>query len=438
MGLSSISACLMTNGADLNLLRKCLESIKDEVDELAMVNTAKEADHPCVALAREVFGDRALIKHSPWGEDFSFHRNETLALATKDWCLIIDSDEIVDPMGLPPEQRNLRKWLAEAPAEYKAVAIDVMDVRGSEEILAGVTRSARIFRRGQVRYIEPIHNLAKFDGTLLHCPFLVIRHYGYGLDEETMKAKWAQRNAMLLAQLAKKPEPRLYYYLGVNAGMVKDHHMTVVYFEKYLEYYKPPSQMPGLMTNAFFGIVRAYLELKNVNRAHFWATVGSQRDPGHLDLAMAVTEVGLVKNDPVMVIVGARRYIQLFDAYIRDPAAMGTRMVLTFRADLYATQLARLWMAAGMEILAAQNELEKVLPTIKLERHAELYNDLRENFGGTGLQKLINLLPMPLTEEECKIDGLLKFKVEEAMAAEASAPGLAIDVPDDLPEAANA
>ena len=83
----TLSCCMIVRNEEQFLLQ-CLESIKDVVDEIIVVDTGS-ADRT-VQIAGE-FG--AKVYHHPWNNDFSEARNVSLSYATCDWILIMDADE---------------------------------------------------------------------------------------------------------------------------------------------------------------------------------------------------------------------------------------------------------------------------------------------------------------------------------------------------------
>lgn len=82
-----LSACMMVKDEEANLPR-CLQSIQPFIDELIVVDTGSSDRTIQIA---ESFG--ASVYHHAWANDFSLHRNQSIASATGDWILIIDADE---------------------------------------------------------------------------------------------------------------------------------------------------------------------------------------------------------------------------------------------------------------------------------------------------------------------------------------------------------
>ena len=102
-------------------LSQSLNSIKDHVDELIIVDTG--STDRTVEIA-EGFG--AKVYHHPWENDFSKHRNQSISYASGDWILIIDADEELDNESAPLVRKlvnevrtagitfNVRSYLDEA------------------------------------------------------------------------------------------------------------------------------------------------------------------------------------------------------------------------------------------------------------------------------------------------------------------------------------
>ena len=92
-----IGAALIVRDA-AGLLPRCLDSLQGVVDEIVCVDTGSVDETPAIAA-----GYGAHVLHSPWRDDFSFHRNESLEASTCDWVVVIDGDEwLSNPAELRP------------------------------------------------------------------------------------------------------------------------------------------------------------------------------------------------------------------------------------------------------------------------------------------------------------------------------------------------
>ncbi|MDD2889882.1 MAG: glycosyltransferase family 2 protein, partial [bacterium] len=111
MKKQSISLCMIVKDEEKNLPR-CLDSFKDLVDEIIVVDTG--STDKTVEIAKS-YG--AKVYYFKWCDDFSAARNESLKYVTKEWILIIDADEYIDE-----ENRKKIGTLLQNP-EYDAYAI---------------------------------------------------------------------------------------------------------------------------------------------------------------------------------------------------------------------------------------------------------------------------------------------------------------------------
>src|ERR1700722_16558008 len=82
-----ISLCMIVKNEE-RFLEACLESVKDVVDEINIIDTG--STDRTIEIAQK-YG--AKIDYREWRNDFSWARNESLKMATKRWTLVLDGDE---------------------------------------------------------------------------------------------------------------------------------------------------------------------------------------------------------------------------------------------------------------------------------------------------------------------------------------------------------
>jgi glycosyltransferase involved in cell wall biosynthesis len=87
----TISAIIITYNEERNI-RACLQSLRDWVDEIVVVDSA--STDATVAIAQE-FG--AVVKQTQDWPGFGPQKNRALSLATSEWVLSIDADERITP-----------------------------------------------------------------------------------------------------------------------------------------------------------------------------------------------------------------------------------------------------------------------------------------------------------------------------------------------------
>ncbi len=193
---TTVSACMIVKDEE-DLLPDCLQSIRDWVDEIIVVDTG--STDRTVEIA-ESYGAR--IFHQTWEEDFSKHRNFSIAQATSDWIFIIDADERLHQRDVSLVKKVLNQ------DDYKIISINVFNVSGESEEHVTFLPSIRFFRRELgLKYEGIVHNLLlpPADQPIMRVG-VRLKHYGYGLSPEKMKAKIARSKALLEKQIAENPD----------------------------------------------------------------------------------------------------------------------------------------------------------------------------------------------------------------------------------------
>lgn len=193
---SSVSVCMIVKDEE-ELLPACLDSVRDWVDEIIIVDTG--STDRTVEIA-ESYGAR--VYHQHWEGNFSKHRNYSIEQASGDWILILDADERVEPKDIPTIRRLLNS------NDYDYIGVDVNNVYRGEVERVTFLPSVRFFRRGcNLRYEGIVHNVLKIPAGLRSARVGArIWHYGYDLSEEKMRKKKKRTRDLLEKQLADNPD----------------------------------------------------------------------------------------------------------------------------------------------------------------------------------------------------------------------------------------
>ncbi len=182
----TLSLCMIVKNEEA-MLPRCLESVKDFVDEMIVVDTG--STDQTIAIAKQY---HAKVYHHPWEYDFSKHRNQSISYATGDWILILDADEMIKPGDGP---------LLKAAIEQKGIDSIMVPVLNTynQGMSQGHNNQVRLFQNGiGCRYEGIVHNkLTGYSRKAFH-PISVI-HFGYDLSPDAMRTKY-ERTARLLKQ----------------------------------------------------------------------------------------------------------------------------------------------------------------------------------------------------------------------------------------------
>ncbi|MBS4022802.1 MAG: glycosyltransferase family 2 protein [Dethiobacter sp.] len=170
-----LSLCMIVKDEAENLPR-CLESARDTVDEIIVVDTGSTDNTPEIALR---YGAR--VFHYTWQGDFAAARNYSLDQATGEWILCLDADEELRK----GDGVKLRSLLNISGVE--GYCFPVVNFYGRHQGFDYMTDLVcRLFRnRRSYRFQRAIHEqvvdlIAAFAGEAsLKTADVQIRHYGY-------------------------------------------------------------------------------------------------------------------------------------------------------------------------------------------------------------------------------------------------------------------
>ncbi|MBQ2009391.1 MAG: glycosyltransferase family 2 protein, partial [Selenomonadaceae bacterium] len=112
-----ISACYIVKNEQENI-RHSIESLKNQYDELIVVDTGSEDG--TVDVVRSLGGNVFTYK---WQDDFAAARNFALAKATGDWLIFLDADEYFSAATAG----NLRRVLEMASPEVDGMLVDMVN-----------------------------------------------------------------------------------------------------------------------------------------------------------------------------------------------------------------------------------------------------------------------------------------------------------------------
>jgi glycosyltransferase involved in cell wall biosynthesis len=199
----TVSACMIVKNEE-EFLPRCLESIKNLVDELIIVDTGSTDRTVEIAKSYD-----AKVYYHPWEDDFSKHRNQALSYATKDWIFQIDADEVLAP--------GCGGAVCEAIKNESIDSVYVTIKSAFDESKGeAVHNFIRIFRRnGVIHYEGRVHNRIVGARASEMYPIMLF-HEGYNLSREDNEKKHIRRVRLLEKEIEENPDdPVSYHYLAV-------------------------------------------------------------------------------------------------------------------------------------------------------------------------------------------------------------------------------
>lgn len=224
-----VSVCMIVKNEEKKLSR-CLESVKPYGFEIVIVDTGSQ-DKTCEVASH--FTDK--IFHFAWCDDFSAARNYSLEMASNDWILMLDADEVIENLDLEEMDYFMKNLSTSAGAVTRRNQVTTDTGKEYQ-----IDRTERLYSRKNFRYAGRIHEqLTPVYQSEMSCYLLnaTIWHDGYDMTKEERWLK-ANRNIMLLEkQISEEGEtPYLYYQLGKGYEIKEDYEMACECFEKGLDY----------------------------------------------------------------------------------------------------------------------------------------------------------------------------------------------------------
>lgn len=246
--LRRLSLCMIVKNEE-DCIGRCLESVKDVVDEIIIVDTG--STDRTIEICNSYGVD---VVHYPWNDNFADARNYGIERATGDWILWLDADEEVDKT----ERYKLRDSLYQD--DYDLLFIHLVNYYGSEvdpDKVYNVEHS-RLFRREKgFRFANKIHEAINVNEILKteeelarigRVP-LKVYHYGYLNRAVDEKKKYERNITMLKRELDDdNHSPWIHYHIGSEYYRINEYekafeHVNKSIVEFILAGYTPPSML---------------------------------------------------------------------------------------------------------------------------------------------------------------------------------------------------
>jgi glycosyltransferase involved in cell wall biosynthesis len=375
-----ISACLMVKNEENNL-KRCLDSIKDVVDEIIIVDTGSTDN--TVEIAKK-YTDK--IYFHEWENNFSKHRNQSISYATGDWLLIIDADEelIFHPNS---SLEKLKESLYTMPNEFGCAVVRLMDIQKKSLIMS--CNSARFFRKGNIHYESIIHNEPKYTGTPALIFEVYLHHYGYDLSPEKMAEKYKRTTSLLLKKLEGEPNNRdILFYLSQQHCQYDNDIEGQKIGEEYLKYLDELGT--EFNQSIFYSLVMSYHKTENYDRALEIIRMGMEADKNNIDICYALLDHGSIVRDSYMIIDAAVKYVQLFKYYMENPHSSKGTFQFTFNENHYFNVLYRLALSHFSEGMNAWQYFKENRLEFIRENNKGMYDEIIRNFNDISMSFLID------------------------------------------------
>ncbi|WP_010275972.1 tetratricopeptide repeat-containing glycosyltransferase family 2 protein [Paenibacillus senegalensis] len=154
----TVSLCMIVKNEE-DALPRCLESVRDIVDEIVIVDTGSDDRTKEIAAAFT-----PLIYDFEWIHDFAAARNYSFDKATQEYCMWLDADDIL----LPDDARKLLQLKEALDPAIDAVTMDYAAVVDNDGTVLDRVRRNRLLKRArQFRWEGVVHEDIPVDEALV-------------------------------------------------------------------------------------------------------------------------------------------------------------------------------------------------------------------------------------------------------------------------------
>jgi len=275
----SISLCMIVKNEE-KFIEQCLQSVRDVVDEIIIVDTGStdRTKELCSKYKVELFSYK-------WQDHFADARNFGVSKAKGEWILWIDADEELDE-----NVSTLKEYLSTTKADM--VFLPVINYYGDsfpvKKEQGFIYYQPRIFRnRRGIHFQNRIHETPMFPENdvrrkvdILEIP---IHHYGY-IREVRDRLEKSKRNLQLLQMEMKnhKHSPWIEYHIANELYQLKDYANAFEYLNESIFLFLLHAQKPpALIYRLKYSLL---LESGNVDGAWPGIEKAIQLYPDYVDL----------------------------------------------------------------------------------------------------------------------------------------------------------
>lgn len=304
---NEVSLCMIVKNEE-KYLPRCLNSVKDIVDEIIVVDTG--SIDRTVEIAKS-FGSK--VYSFTWNNNFSEARNESLKHATKDWILIIDADE-----EIYKEDQELFRALLNSELDENAIYnFQGISYSGDsiDENNKTINLNPRLFKNNKGTHYEgAIHNQLIYNNKSYNaiCENVNIHHYGY-LNERIVSTDKRNRNLNILkAQFEKNPNDKfICFNLGNEYAALGDLNTALELYYKAYDNFDPNTGYGAML---MIRMVYVNYNIRKYDEALTLIEAGIKYYPKCTDLYFLRSEIYKVLRKPVLRIKSLENCVEIGEA----------------------------------------------------------------------------------------------------------------------------
>lgn len=186
--MSTLSLCMIVKN-EQSVLKRCLDSCKGIFDEIIIVDTGSVDKTKSIA---KQFTDK--IYDFEWINDFSKARNFSFSLATSDYIMWLDADDIIPPQS-KKQLLNLKQKLKTIDADAIMLKYDISFDSNNKANFSYYRE--RIVKNGKFLWQDPVHEVIHVYGNIEYREISIEHH-------KLPNKKYSDRNLKIYESLINK------------------------------------------------------------------------------------------------------------------------------------------------------------------------------------------------------------------------------------------
>ncbi len=217
--IPTISLCMIVKNEE-DVIARCLDSVQGIADEIIIVDTG--SDDSTKEIAKRYTNK---IYDFPWIDDFSAARNFAFSLATQDYILWLDADDII----LAADRELFQSFKKILDGNIDSVTMHYHLARDqNDQITASLRRNRLVKRSNHFKWIGAVHEYLEVSGFIVNSD-IAIAHCALSHDSD--------RNLRIYAERLAKGEsfsPRDLYYYANELQDHNKHEEAITFYQKFL------------------------------------------------------------------------------------------------------------------------------------------------------------------------------------------------------------
>ena len=276
----TISLCMIVKNEE-KVLSRCLESVKDVVDEMIIVDTGSSDKTKEIA-----YRYTQKVYDFQWENDFSLARNYSFSKATKEYQMWLDADDMITAEN---KEKILKlKEILDSNIDIVTFKYHThFDKDGNPTLTS--TRGRLFKREKNYHWNDPIHEYIELSGNIYYANDIFVTH--------KKEASYTDRNLKIYeSQIKSKKElsPRSLYYFARELTDHKRYIEAIFYFEQFLN-----TNLGWIEDNiaACYNLAICYKALGNSEKAFHSLLKSFEYDAPRAEITCEIGYYFINKND---------------------------------------------------------------------------------------------------------------------------------------------